>query len=247
LQWLDRNLPTQLKLVSQETLARHIAPRLLDITFFMEPAVLDLYGALFKPKERQGLLAEPFYSQLVPPFILQMYQKPTKQVRLGLLDLVDAYVPSISVEDIQSGIMPHLTKGMEEADDEIWVKTFCAITSLYAVVLEAEFKKKQAAAKAGTLSTAEKEDQSEVVLDTILLPYYCDIIRSSTPMTLKSLATRALLRLWALGYDKGVRLLFFFFLFGNAFNSPFNPTERVHDLEGSPVYCTRGDASSQGS
>lgn len=45
------------------------------------------------------------------------------------------------------------------------------------------------------------------MLETVLLPYFCDITRSSAPAELKDLACLFLLRLWALGYDKGVIII----------------------------------------
>src|SRR3974390_3327354 len=86
------------------------APHSVRLLVFIFPLMLLLPS--------QGLLAEPYYSELVIPFILQMYQKPIKQVRLVLLDLVDSYAPSVALDDLQTGIMPPLMKGVEEADDE---------------------------------------------------------------------------------------------------------------------------------
>ena len=133
---------------------------------FLEPSIPLLYSQLLKPKERQvcisslllfsnplenfsfplllcqkGILAEPAFSQLIVPFILEMYQKNTKQVRLVLLDLIDCYITSVSAEDIQSVIMPQLNKGLDELDDELWVKNLCAIIAIAAVVLQVEAKK----------------------------------------------------------------------------------------------------------
>lgn len=107
--FLHRSLPAQLKAVGQSSLVKYIVPKLLDVTMFVEPSIPTLYSVLFKPKERQGILEEPHFSEMVVPFILQMYQKPLKEVRLVLLDLIDCYISSIAMEDIYAAIMPQVS------------------------------------------------------------------------------------------------------------------------------------------
>lgn len=194
-------LPLLALSASEQLLRAHVLPAVFSLPMFVDEAAEPAMRAFLTPRNGdRGVLPEGLFQLHAVPFILSSFAVRDVQVRLRLLHMLEAYVESLSREQLRSAVLPEVLVGLDDAHDALRSASLCALCRLIPLVFE------PASASAAPAPGSDLQRFSlETLLVKHLFPHFCDVLHcNSSAATEREDCALAVLRLWSLAYTPSV-------------------------------------------
>jgi len=184
----------------------------------LEPDSGDVMRAILTPRteSNNGIFHEKDFRRAIVPFLSTVWAKHQRQLRLFALHNFSSYVAALPQDLLRKHIAPELVVGLEDADDDIRLSSFCAACTLVPFLPNLPINAYQ-----GLLSPASKPASSDQTSSSSLegakkacsagdviarlLPVFREIVLlSETPAEDVVMAWTAILDMWRTSFHQHV-------------------------------------------